>query len=58
MKRKIFCITFFLPLSILAQIGGQTAFSFLDVVLSPRIEAMGGSPIAIIDNDVSLVQDV
>ena len=56
MKSKIIYITFFLPFSILAQIGGQTAFSFVDVVLSPRIEAMGGSAIAIMDNDVTLAQ--
>ena len=56
MQRKIICISFFLPLSILAQIGGINAFSFIDVVLSPRIEAMGGSAIAIMDNDVTLVQ--
>ena len=56
MQRKIICISFFLPLSILAQIGGINAFSFVDVVLSPRTEAMGGSAIAIMDNDVALVQ--
>ena len=56
MTRKIICIVFFLPLSILAQIGGINAFSFIDVALSPRIEAMGGAAIAILDNDVTLVQ--
>ena len=56
MQRKIICIAFFLPLSILAQIGGINAFSFVDVVLSPRTEAMGGAAIAIMDNDVTLVQ--
>ena len=56
MQRKIIYIAFFLPLNILAQIGGQTAFSFVDVALSPRIESMGGSAIAIMDNDVTLVQ--
>ena len=53
MQRKIICIAFFLPLNILAQ---GNAFSFVDVALSPRIEAMGGSAIAIMDNDVALVQ--
>jgi len=45
-----------MPLSILAQVGGINTFSFVDVALSPRTEAMGGSAIAIMDNDVSLVQ--
>ena len=53
MQRKIICIAFLLPLNILAQ---GNAFSFVDVALSPRIEAMGGSAIAIMDNDVTLVQ--
>ena len=56
MKIKIICIAFFLPLSILAQIGGTNAFSFIDVAFSARAEAMGGAAIAIVDNDVSLVQ--
>ena len=56
MQIKIICIAFFLPLNILAQIGGINTFSFVDVEFSPRTEAMGGSVIAIIDNDVTLVQ--
>jgi len=56
MKIKIILLVFFLPLSILAQVGGITAFSFIDVELSPRIEAMGGSVISIVDKDVSLGQ--
>ena len=56
MFQKIIIIAFFLPLSILAQVGGINTFSFVDIALSPRTEAMGGSAIAIIDNDVSLVQ--
>ena len=47
MKRKIILLAFYFPLSLLAQIGGATAFSFVDMELSPRIEAMGGSGIAI-----------
>ncbi|MBT3612358.1 MAG: type IX secretion system protein PorQ [Flavobacteriales bacterium] len=43
-------------MSVLAQVGGFYAFSFVDIALSPRTEAMGGSAIAIIDNDVSLGQ--
>ena len=56
MKIKIILLVVFLPLSLLAQVGGITAFSFVDVELSPRIEAMGGSGIAIVDIDVSLGQ--
>ena len=56
MIKRIIIIAFCLPLSLLAQIGGTTAFSFVDVELSPRIEAMGGSGIAIVDGDVSLAQ--
>jgi len=56
MKIKIIILVFCLPLNILAQVGGITAFSFVDLELSPRIEAMGGSGIAIVDKDVSLGQ--
>ncbi|MDC0249548.1 type IX secretion system protein PorQ [Flavobacteriales bacterium] len=56
MKRTIILLAFYFPLSLLAQIGGTTAFSFVDIELSPRIEAMGGSGIAIVDNDVALAQ--
>ena len=56
MKIKIILFVFCFPLSLFAQVGGITSFSFVDVELSPRIEAMGGSGIAIIDRDVSLGQ--
>ena len=56
MKQKIILFAFFFPLNLLAQIGGTTAFTFINMELSARIEAMGGSGIAIVDNDVSLVQ--
>ena len=56
MIKRIIIIVFCLPLGLLAQIGGTTAFSFMDVELSPRIEAMGGSGIAIVDYDVTLAQ--
>ena len=55
-KRNIFLLAFIFPLSIIAQSGGQTAFSFVDIETSARVEALGGSGIAIFDNDVSLVQ--
>ena len=56
MIKRIIIIVLCLPLGLLAQIGGTTAFSFVDVELSPRIEAMGGSGIAIVDYDVALAQ--
>ena len=49
-----FLIVLFLPLSIIAQDGGRSTFSFVNVDHSPRTEAMGGDAIAIFDNDVSL----
>ncbi len=56
MQYKYFFIVFFFPLEILAQNGGQSAFSFINIEHSPRIEAMGGNIISIFDNDVSLSQ--
>ena len=54
-KRKIL-IALFSPLALFSQDGGQSAFSFINIEHSPRIEAMGGSGIAIFDNDVTLSQ--
>ena len=54
MKRIL--IAFCIPLSLWAQIGGTNAFSFSNVEVSPRIEAIGSNAIAIFDNDVSLSQ--
>ena len=56
MRYKHFLIALFLPLGIIAQNGGQSAFSFINVEHSPRKEALGGSAIAVFDNDVSLSQ--
>jgi hypothetical protein len=56
MIKNTIIIAFCLPLGLLAQIGGTTAFSFVDLELSPRIEAVGGVGIAIVDNDVALAQ--
>jgi len=49
-------IALFLSSSIVAQDGGRAVFSFINIDFSPRAESMGGSGIAIIDNDVSLSQ--
>ena len=54
MKRILIAV--FLPLSLWAQIGGTNAFSFSNIEVSPRIEAIGSNAIAIFDNDVSLSQ--
>ena len=56
MQFKHFLIVLFMPLSSLAQDGGQSTFSFVNIEHSPRIEALGGNAIAIFDNDVSLIQ--
>ncbi len=56
MRYKYFFITLFFPLCIIAQDGGRSAFSFINVEHSPRIEALGGYAIAVFDNDVSLSQ--
>ena len=56
MRYKHLLIALFFPLSIIAQNGGQSAFSFVNVEHSPRIEALGGSAIAVFDNDISLSQ--
>jgi len=55
MKRILLVV--FLPLSLWAQIGGTNAFSFSDIAVSPRIEAIGSNAIAIFDGDVSLSQN-
>lgn len=37
-----------------AQLGGQAVFRVLDIPSSARIAALGGSPIAVLDNDLNL----
>ena len=56
MKSSSLLLVFFFPLSLIAQIGGISAFSFINIETSPRIQAMGGSLIALYDNDLSLGQ--
>ncbi len=58
MRKIFFFLTLISPLLFFAQNGGQTAFSFVNINHSPRVEAMGGSAIAVFDNDVSLSQTV
>ena len=52
----IFLFPFILPEIVYSQNGGQNSFSFLNIEHSPRIEALGGGPISIIDDDVSIIQ--
>ncbi len=40
-------------LSASAQFGGKAVFRVLDVPSSARIAALGGSPIAVLDNDIN-----
>ena len=49
-------IILFLSSSIVAQDGGRSAFSFVNIDYSARSESMGGNLIAIFDDDVSLSQ--
>ncbi len=37
-----------------AQLGGQAVFRVLDIPSSARIAALGGSPVAVLDNDLNL----
>ena len=56
MNKLTFLLVLLFPFSLCAQIGGEKAFSFIDIETSPRIEAMGGNLIAVVDDDVSLSQ--
>jgi len=56
MNKSTLLLVLLFPLSLCAQIGGERAFSFIDIETSPRIEAMGGTLIAVVDYDVSLAQ--
>lgn len=51
--RLIFSILLLFPLTSQAQ-GGESAFNFLRLPYSPRVAAVGGSNISIVDNDLSL----
>ena len=55
-KYFLFLFLFVLPEIVCSQNGGQNSFSFLNIEHSPRIEALGGGPISIIDDDVSIIQ--
>ncbi|MDI9342051.1 MAG: type IX secretion system protein PorQ [Sediminibacterium sp.] len=52
---SILLIFQFLSVSILAQIGGTGTYRFLDIPMTARAAALGGSPIAVWDQDVNLM---
>jgi hypothetical protein len=56
MQYNFFLLVIFLPFCSIAQSGGISAFSFINVEHSPRTESLGGSSIAIFDNDIALSQ--
>ena len=55
MSKKIYTALFlFATTMLLAQVGGQSVFQFINVVASPRHAALGSENITIYDNDVNL----
>ena len=57
--KKLFSITAFVFTSIcvFSQIGGNSVYRFLDVPVSARVASLGGSAIAISDDDLNLTFD-
>jgi hypothetical protein len=47
-------LTFLVPVTAGAQIGGEATYSFLNIANSARVAAFGGNALAIKDNDVTL----
>src|SRR5690348_11882070 len=43
-----------LPITLNAQVGGSTTYSFLNVPASARVAAMGGTFVSLKDNDLNL----
>ncbi len=57
MKRLLpllLCLLWLLPAILRAQTGGDHIYQFLNLSPSPRISALGGNLIAVVDDDVSL----
>lgn len=57
MKNKItllLLITFFPTVSLLAQVGGQSSYNFLNFAFSSRAAALGGGLVSVNDEDLSL----
>lgn len=58
MQYKYFILMCFFAFNTFAQNGGESIFLFSNIEHSPRIQSLGGSAIAIYDNDVSLSGNV
>lgn len=54
MRCSLVAFTILCVLATKAQVGGQAVFRVLDIPSSARIAALGGSPIAVVDNDLNL----
>ncbi len=54
MKHRAIVLLLLLPFSSLAQMGGNTAYKFLNLPFSARVASIGGTAISICDNDVNL----
>jgi hypothetical protein len=52
--RRLFIVILFLPMALMAQEGGSTIYSFLNVPAAGRVAAMGGTFISIKDNDLNV----
>ncbi|MFD1552530.1 type IX secretion system protein PorQ [Putridiphycobacter roseus] len=53
-KTNLFCLFLFVSSSVMSQIGGQSAFQFLDLNFNARSAALGGDFGAANDNDINL----
>ena len=47
-------IVFLVVISAYAQLGGKSIFRVFDIPSSARLVALGGSPVAVLDNDLNL----
>ena len=50
----IFCFLILFPSMTFAQTGGRGTYDFLNIALSPRVAALGGSALPINDGDIQL----
>ncbi len=54
LRSSLTSVAFITTLLASAQLGGKSAFLILDIPSSARISALGGSPVAVLDNDLNL----
>lgn len=57
MKNLLVVIFVFFPVWLFSQIGGNAVYEFLTIPVSPRAAALGGSAMAINDDDISLANE-